>query len=161
MSCSRIIASHSSITGSVRCSGEQRIIGLRKSGQERLANLIMLWVSYLHYDYLHKAKHPFYLISTASMSAAKPHSQLLSEVGVRRPLQEARELIESTYGLRGDVLQDLLLHCTSVKTVRLCLQLGREFPLPWLAKLDPAKLPIGSNQPWVARSGDGLLVLKP
>jgi hypothetical protein len=87
--------------------------------------------------------------------------ELLSDVGVRQPLQEARELMESSYGLRDDVLQELLEHCTSVKTVRLCLQLGREFSLPWIAKLDPAKLPTGSKRPWVSNSGDGLLVLKP
>jgi hypothetical protein len=87
--------------------------------------------------------------------------ELLSEVGVRQPLQEVRELMESAYGLRADVLRDLLMHCTSVKTVRLCLQLGGEFSLPWIKKLDPAELPTGSNRPWVSRSGDGLLVLKP
>jgi hypothetical protein len=87
--------------------------------------------------------------------------ELLSEVGVRQPLQEARELTESTYGLRADVLRELLQRCTSVKTVRLCLQLGRELSLPWAAKLDPATLPTGSDRPWVSRSDDGLLVLKP
>ena len=87
--------------------------------------------------------------------------ELLSDVGVRQPLQEARELMESAYGLRADVLRDLLLRCTSVKTVRLCLQLGREAALPWVAKLDPATLPTGSDRPWVSRSVDGLLVLKP
>ena len=69
-------------------------------------------------------------------------------------------MAEGTYNLRADVLRELLLHCTSVKTVRLCLQLGREFSLPWAAKLDPAKLPTGSKRPWVSRSADGLLVLK-
>lgn len=87
--------------------------------------------------------------------------ELLSEVGVRQSLQEARELTESTYSLRVDVLRELLQHCTSVKTVRLCLQLGRELSLPWSAKLDPATLPTGSNRAWVSRSGGGLLVLKP
>jgi hypothetical protein len=87
--------------------------------------------------------------------------ELLSEVGVRQPLQEARELMESTYNLRADVLRELLKHCTSVKTVRLCLQLGREFSLPWIKKLDPAELPTGSTRPWVSRSAEGLLVLKP
>jgi len=87
--------------------------------------------------------------------------EMLSEVGVRQPLQEARELVESAYSLRADVLRELLQHCKSVKTVRLCLQLGREGSLPWAAKLDPAKLPTGSDQPWVSRSADGLLVLKP
>ncbi len=86
--------------------------------------------------------------------------ELLSEVGVRQPLQEARELVESAYSLRTDVLRELLQHCTSVKTVRLCLQLGHEASLPWVAKLDPATLPTGSDRPWVSRSSDGLLVLK-
>jgi hypothetical protein len=86
--------------------------------------------------------------------------EVLSEVGVRQPLQEARELIESTYSLRADVLRELLQRCNSVKTVRLCLQLGRELSLPWATKLDPAQLPKGSGRPWVSRSADGLLVLK-
>jgi Transcriptional regulator, AbiEi antitoxin, Type IV TA system len=87
--------------------------------------------------------------------------EVLSEVGVRQPLQEARELVESTYSLRADVLRDLLKRCSSVKTVRLCLQLGRELSQPWVSKLDPSRLPKGSDRPWVSRSGDGLLVLKP
>jgi len=58
-------------------------------------------------------------------------------------------------------LRELLKRCTSVKTVRLCLQLGRESSLPWAQKLNSAELPTGSARPWVARSADGLLVLKP
>jgi hypothetical protein len=87
--------------------------------------------------------------------------EVLSEVGVRQPLQEARELVESTYSLRADLLRDLLKRCTSVKTVRLCLQLGRELSQPWASKLDPSQLPKGSDRAWVSRSADGLLVLKP
>jgi hypothetical protein len=87
--------------------------------------------------------------------------ELLSEVGVRQPIQEAREILESAYSLRADVLGELLRHCASVKTVRLCLQLGSEASLPWAARLDPVALPTGSDRPWVSRSADGLLVLKP
>ncbi|WP_054517127.1 type IV toxin-antitoxin system AbiEi family antitoxin domain-containing protein [Achromobacter xylosoxidans] len=87
--------------------------------------------------------------------------ELLSDVGVRQSLQEARELVESAYSLRADVLRELLQRCTSVKTVRLCLQLGREGSLPWVDKLNPATLPTGSDRPWVSRSANGLLVLKP
>jgi hypothetical protein len=87
--------------------------------------------------------------------------EVLSEVGVRQSLQEARELVESSYSFRADVLRDLLKRCTSVKTVRLCLQLGRELSQPWVNKLDPSQLPKGSDRPWVSRSADGLLVLKP
>ena len=87
--------------------------------------------------------------------------EVFSEVGVRQNLQEARELAESSYDLRADVLRDLLQRCTSVKTVRLSLQLGRELSLPWAAKLNTAELPTGSARAWVSRSADGLLVLKP
>lgn len=87
--------------------------------------------------------------------------ELLSEVGVRQPLQEAREIVESTYSLRAGVLGELLKCCTSIKTVRLCLQWGRELSQPWVGKLDPSQLPKGSCRPWVWRSPDGLLVLKP
>lgn len=87
--------------------------------------------------------------------------EMLSEVGVRQPLQEARELTESAYNLRADVLRELLQRCTNIKTVRLCLQLGKELSLPWASKLDPATLPTGSSRPWVSKSADGLLVLKP
>jgi hypothetical protein len=86
--------------------------------------------------------------------------ELLDEVGVRQPLQEAREIAEGTYSLRAEVLMDLLKRCTSVKTVRLCLRLGRELSLPWAGKLDGAALPRGSGRPWISKSKDGLLVLK-
>lgn len=105
---------------------------------------------------------PFELDGGAAPVSAPERAllEMLSEVGVRQPLQEARELTESAYNLRAKVLQELLERCVSVKTVRLCLQFGREYSLPWAAKLDPANLPTGSKRPWVSRSADGLLVLK-
>jgi len=87
--------------------------------------------------------------------------ELLSSVGVRQPLQEARDVMEGTTALRAAVLQELLARCKQVKTVRLCLSLGRELGLPWAAKLDPKHLPTGSTERWVGRSKEGLLVLEP
>jgi hypothetical protein len=87
--------------------------------------------------------------------------EMLSDVGVRQPLSEARELLEAASSLRASVLQELLGRCTQVKTVRLCLALGRELGHPWAAKLDPQTLPTGSSRRWVGRSKEGLLVLKP
>ena len=86
--------------------------------------------------------------------------EVLSDVGVRQPLQEARELTQGTHTLRANVLMELLRLCVSIKTVRLCLNLGKELKLPWSSKLDPTELPLGSERPWVSRSSDGLLVLK-
>ena len=86
--------------------------------------------------------------------------EVLSDVGVRQPLQEARELTQSAHTLGANVLMDLLRLCVSIKTVRLCLTLGEELNLPWSSKLDPAELPLGSARPWACRSSDGVLVLK-
>jgi len=106
---------------------------------------------------------PFESIADAPQTSAPERAllELLSEVGVRQPLQEVRELMESTYTFRADVLRKLLSNCSNVKTVRLCLQLGQELSLPWAAKLDPKTLPTGSKRAWVGQSPDGLLVLKP
>lgn len=87
--------------------------------------------------------------------------ELLSEVGVRQPLTEARELTEGSQTLRPNVLVELLKKCKSVKTVRLCLQLGRELSMPWASRLDPKELPTGSDNAWVSRSRNGMLILKP
>jgi len=87
--------------------------------------------------------------------------ELLDEVGVRQPLQEAREIVESAHTMRAGVLMELLTHCRSVKTVRLCLTLSREMSLPWATRLRPELLPKGSSRPWISKSKDGLLVLKP
>lgn len=51
--------------------------------------------------------------------------EVLSDIGVRQPMQAQRELAESS-----DVLRELLMRCTSVNTVRLCLHFGRELSLP-------------------------------
>jgi len=86
--------------------------------------------------------------------------EVMSDVGVRQPLEEARELAQSAHTLRVDALRELLRACTSVKTVRLCLALGKELELPWVKKLNPDELPLGSLRPWVTRGPNGLLVLK-
>jgi len=86
--------------------------------------------------------------------------ELLSEVGVRQSLSEARELAEVTHTLRASALSTLLKHCTSVKTVRLCLNLGRELSMPWVRTLNSKQLPLGSDKPWVSRRAYGTLVLK-
>ena len=51
--------------------------------------------------------------------------EMLSEVGLRQPLQEAREIAGSTHHLRSRVLSQLLEHCTSVKTVRCACKWAR------------------------------------
>ena len=87
--------------------------------------------------------------------------EMLNDVGVRQPLEEARDIMEGATSLRARVLEALLARCSRVKTVRLCLTLGKELGLTWATKLDPKRLPTGSQSAWVGRTGRGLLVLKP
>src|SRR3546814_11204174 len=49
--------------------------------------------------------------------------ELLSEVGVRQPLQGARELLDSTSSLSPRVLLELLQRCTCAKNARVGLQM--------------------------------------
>lgn len=80
---------------------------------------------------------PFEKQSTAPCvsSPERAFLEMLSEVGLRQSLSEARELAESTYTFRAKVMDELLQRCTSGKTGRLAYGLGRELALPWFAKL--------------------------
>lgn len=86
--------------------------------------------------------------------------EMLSEVGPRQSLAEARAIMEGAYGMREEVLLALLGRCTSVKTVRLCLLLSRELSLPFADALFSADLPTRGNGAWVTRTPEGWLVLK-
>jgi hypothetical protein len=86
--------------------------------------------------------------------------ETLSEVGPRQSLAEARAIMEGTYGLREEVLLNLLRQCTSVKTVRLCLLLSRELSLPFADALLSADLPTKGKGAWVSKTPEGWLILK-
>jgi hypothetical protein len=86
--------------------------------------------------------------------------EMLSEVGPRQSLTEARAIMEGAYGLREEILLNLLGQCTSVKTVRLCLLLSKELALPFADTLLSADLPTKGNGAWVSKTPEGWLVLK-
>jgi len=86
--------------------------------------------------------------------------EMLSEVGPRQSLVEARTIMEGAYGMRAEVLLTLLERCTSVKTVRLCLLLSRELRLPFADALFAADLPSKGKGAWVSKTPEGWLVLK-
>ena len=85
---------------------------------------------------------------------------MLSEVGPRQTLTEARTIMEGAYGLREEVLLNLLGLCTSVKTVRLCLLVSGELSLPFADALFAAELPTKGKGAWVSKTPEGWLVLK-
>ena len=86
--------------------------------------------------------------------------EMLSEVGPRQSLADARAIMEGAYRLREEVLLNLLGQCSSVKTVRLCLLLSRELGLPFADALYSADLATKGKGAWVSKTPEGWLVLK-
>ncbi len=86
--------------------------------------------------------------------------EMLSDVGVKQGLEEARNIMEGVRSLRPEVLSTLLKHCLRVKVTRLCVQWAEELNLDWAAAArKSAKL--GKNR-WSVRLKDGTtLTLKP
>nr|WP_276595227.1 type IV toxin-antitoxin system AbiEi family antitoxin domain-containing protein [Roseateles albus] len=84
--------------------------------------------------------------------------ELLSDVGKRQALEEAKHLVESARMLRTDVLEDLLSHLTRIKVVRLAHAIADELALPWTTLALKHSKRIGGGDRWVnvGRTGDRL-----
>ena len=57
--------------------------------------------------------------------------EMLSEVGIRQGVEEARNIMEGVRALRPEVLTLFLRHCQRVKAARLCVRWAEELQLPW------------------------------
>lgn len=86
--------------------------------------------------------------------------EMLSEVGVRQSVEEARNIMEGVHSLRPDVLAELLQNCLRIKVTRLCVQWAEELNLEWAAAArNSGKTGKGR---WSTRLKDGsTLTLKP
>lgn len=85
--------------------------------------------------------------------------ELLSEVGTKQSLEEARNLFDGLRSPRKELLGQLLGCCKSVKTVRLFLTWARETGLVDADDL-LARYPLrtGSDKRWMSRLPDGTLL---
>lgn len=88
--------------------------------------------------------------------------EMLSEVGLRQSIEEARHLMEAMRSVRPEVIGELLKNCLLRKVIRLCVQWAEELNLGWAAGAREAvKGRYGSSR-WSARLKDGTtLILKP
>lgn len=88
--------------------------------------------------------------------------ELLSEVGTRQDLEEARNLFDGLRNLRTELMGQLLASCSSVKTVRLFLSWAQETGVVDVDHFRGAfQIELGSKSRWITRLKDGtLLVLK-
>jgi hypothetical protein len=90
--------------------------------------------------------------------------EMLSEVGVRQPIEEARNIMEGVRSLRSEVLAPLLRHCLRVKVIRLCVQWAEELNLPWAGEARRTARHTRADSPsrWTMRLRDGTtLILNP
>ena len=89
--------------------------------------------------------------------------ELLSDVGKMQSLTETRELVEGLPGLREKVLDELLMHTTRIKVVRMAATLASSMKLPWATIATRHSERIGGGARWVAvgRSGERLDLRRP
>ena len=88
--------------------------------------------------------------------------EMLSEVGLRQGVEEARNIMEGVRSVRPEVLETLLKNCLRLKVLRLCVQWAEELTLDWAAAArNSAKHKLGKSR-WSTRLKDGTtLTLKP
>ena len=70
---------------------------------------------------------------------------MLNNVPVKQSFDEALKIMESLTTLRPDVVQDLLLHCNSVKVKRLFLYLAEYCRHHWFSRLNFDGINLGSG----------------
>jgi hypothetical protein len=89
--------------------------------------------------------------------------ELLSDVGKRQGLEEARHLVEAARSLRLNVLEELLRHLKRIKVARLAHTLADELDLPWKSLARAASERLGGGSRWVAktRTGERLNLKRP
>lgn len=81
--------------------------------------------------------------------------ELLSDVGKVQSLDEARQLLESVRSLREKILDELLVHATRIKVVRLAATLATDLALPWAPLARRHSQRMGGGQRWVGISKSG------
>lgn len=82
---------------------------------------------------------------------------MLSEVGVRQSVEEARNIMEGIRSLRIDTLAKLLVNCRRVKVRLLCVAWAEELNLPWAAEARTATKTRRHSR-WTARLKNGTLL---
>lgn len=71
--------------------------------------------------------------------------EYLDQVPERHSFTEAKEIMENLATLRPKLVQNLLVHCTSIKSKRLFMALAERANHPWVKKLDLSKINFGSG----------------
>jgi hypothetical protein len=89
--------------------------------------------------------------------------ELLSDVGKKQGLEEARHLVEAARSLRLDTLEELMRHLKRIKVARLAHWLAEDLDLSWKSLARACSKRLGGGKRWVAqtRTGDRLNLRRP
>lgn len=89
--------------------------------------------------------------------------ELLSDVGKKQGLEEARHLVEAARSLRLDLFEQLMSHLKRIKVARLAHELSDELDLPWKSLARATSERLGGGKRWVAktRTGERLNLKRP
>lgn len=81
--------------------------------------------------------------------------ELLSDVGKRQTLEEAKHLVEGARSLRLPVLEALFSHLNRIKVVRLACAVADELNLPWISIAQQHSERLGGGKRWVSKGKTG------
>ena len=81
--------------------------------------------------------------------------ELLSDVGKRQTLEEAKHLVEGARSLRLAVLEELFSHLNRIKVVRLAYAVANELNLPWISIAQQHSERLGGGKRWVSKGKTG------
>jgi hypothetical protein len=81
--------------------------------------------------------------------------EMLSDVGLRQEVEEARSVMEMTSSLRPEIMVALLRGCRQTKTMRLCILWSKELGLPWAEQARDAVADQLGNSRWIKPLPDG------
>ena len=89
--------------------------------------------------------------------------ELLSDVGKKQGLEEARHLVEAARSIRLDVLEELLRYLNRIKVARLAHLLAEDLDLSWKHLARACSERLGGGKRWVAktRTGERLNLKRP
>jgi hypothetical protein len=79
--------------------------------------------------------------------------EMLYYVPSKQGFDEALKIMEGLFGLRPDLVQELLEQCRSVKVTRLFLYMAEKLQHPWFSKLNLKSVDLGSGKRVIVKGG--------
>ncbi len=79
--------------------------------------------------------------------------ELLSLVPQEQGIEEAMLIMEGLFNLRSELIENLLIKCTSIKVKRLFLALAEQCQLPWVKDINISKINLGHGKRVIIKNG--------